>query len=259
MADSMLSSIQNEIGVLNGTEAAAKINAAAAASNKTGFGGIGGGANSQVKSNTENNVNNVTKTVIENIFQKNLTNNFSSKTVDECIGKTTQKNEIGASVGGDVHGGAKVECNQSNTLEQVTECKQMTEAISKTISKTAQELGFKITNENENKSDSEDSGSAKSENVTTGPIQDLGNALSSIFGAALVAELGPVVICVILSCCCCLSLIILIMVMKSGGSSDSEIPRAHQGHRGGNLSTSDYLTISSINFLTEFLSDTSDF
>lgn len=225
MSDAMSSSIANELGVLNGSEAANKLNAIAGASTNSGAGSWGGGSSkSDTNTNVVNNVSNQTKMAVENIFKKNLANNFSSKTVDECIGRTKQTNSIEA-VGVKVGGNANVECNQSNTLEQVSECKQMTEAINKTLSQTAQELGLTVVSESKTSTKSESTAKAETETVSTGPIQDFGNAISGIFGLASIGLAGPfVAYCSIICCCLIISLISSIFLAKSGGGSVNTTP-----------------------------------
>jgi hypothetical protein len=220
MTDSMASSIANELGVLNGTEAATKLNAAAEASNKTGAGAWGGGdAKSSVSTKVSNEVTNATKSHIENIFKKNLSNNFSSETVNECIGKTSQSNEQ-LLKNMNIEGGASVECNQSNSLESVQECKQLSEAINSTISETAQELGFKVSSKTDTVTSSEVAASAKSENVSTGPLQDLGGLIGGIASLASLGIAGPFIVYSCCICCCIiLSIVSSMFVMKSGGGS----------------------------------------
>lgn len=215
MATAMMASMAAEMKALNGTEAAAQLNTAAQSSNQTGFGATGGSSSSNSSTNVTNNITNETITKVENIFEQNLSNNFSVDTVNECIGKTSQSNSQDLS-NMDIGGNAKVECFQTNSLEQVQECKQLSEAISNTTQKTFQELGLKTDVTNSNATTTESSVLSKSENISTGPIQDLGNAISgifsSVFGLASLSFLGPIfgLICCLCSCLICVCLIVLI-------------------------------------------------
>lgn len=182
MATSMMQNMVAEMKTLNGSAAAAQLNNAAGSSNTTGFGSTGGGSSSKSKTSTNTNISNITENKVKNIYQQNLNNNFTSETVQECIGKTTQSNVQDLS-GIKVGGNANVECIQSNSLEQVSECKQMSEAISATTQKTLQELGIATESASETSSALESSNSATSENVSTGPIQDAGTAISSVIGS----------------------------------------------------------------------------
>jgi hypothetical protein len=225
MEDAATSGVAGELSSLNGTEAGAKLNAMAAAASKTGSGGFGGDADSNVSSTASNNVTNQTESIVKNIFKSHISQHLSSKTVDECIGKTTQKNEMNLS-GVKVGGNAKIECNQSNSLESVQECKQLTEAVQKSFTKTAQELGFKVASVSKTTSKTEMKSEAKSESIATGPIQDLGNAVSGILGGVLgLASLGVagpfIVICCCVCCCVLLSCASSMMMKSSGGSGGS--------------------------------------
>lgn len=229
MATTMLTAMTNEMKALNGTEAAANLNTAAQSSNNTGFGASGGSSSSNSKTNVTNNVTNQTIAKVENVFQQNLSNSFSANTVNECIGKTSQSNSQNLS-NMTIGGSANVECFQANSLEQVQECKQLSEAISATTQKTFQELGLKTDTTNTTSSATESTVSSKSENVSTGPIQDLGNAVSGILGSVMgfasLAFLGPILgpICSLCSCIICICLILIIgKSMMSGGDSGSSM------------------------------------
>jgi hypothetical protein len=225
MESAATAGVLGELGALNGTEGAAQLNAMAAAASKTGSMAFGGSSDSNVSSNITNSVTNQTESIVKNLFQSHISQHLNSKTVDECIGKTTQKNEMnlsGVKVGGD----AKVECNQSNSLESVQECKQLTEAVQKSLTKTAQELGFKVSAENKTASKSAMKSEAKSESVATGPIQDIGNAISGILdgvlGLASLGVAGPfIVICCCVCCCILLSCAGSMMMKSSGGGGSS--------------------------------------
>ncbi len=215
MASTMMASMVAEMKALNGTDAAAQLNTAAQSSNNTGFGATGGSSSSSSSTNVTNNVTNETITKVENVFEQNLSNNFSANTVNECIGKTSQSNSQDLS-NMDIGGNAKVECFQANSLEQVQECKQLSEAVSSTTQKTFQELGLKTEVDNSTSTQTESTVSSKSENVSTGPIQDLGNAISGIIGSvtglASLAFLGPILgpICSLCSCIVCILLIVMV-------------------------------------------------
>jgi hypothetical protein len=190
MATAMLASMVAEMKALNGTEAAADLNTASQASNKSGFISMPGTAGSNSKVNVENNVTNETISNVKNIFQQNLSNNFSSNTVSECIGKTNVSNSQDLS-NMDIGGNAKVECIQTASVEQVQNCKLLSSAIQKTTQETLQELGLTVETESSTGTSTESTVTSKSENISTGPIEEMGNAISSIVGAVGLAYLGP--------------------------------------------------------------------
>lgn len=205
MATSMMQSIMAEMKTLNGTKAAAQLNSSAASSNKSGFGSTGGSSSSSSNTASDTEITNITQNKVRNVYQQNLSNNFTSETVSECIGKTTQSNNQNLS-GIKVGGNANVKCNQSNTLEQVQECKQMSEAISATTQKTLQELGIKTDTASETTTSTVASSEATSENVSTGPIQDAGAAIAGVvgavgnlFGMGILATMMPFICCVVIA------------------------------------------------------------
>ena len=283
MADAMTQSIANELNVLNGSKAANKINAAAEAAVKSGFASYGSGSSdASTNTNVSNNVTNSTKQIVENIFKKNLSNNFNSETVNECIGKTTMSNTIAGEnlVAGE---SINVNCIQTNSVEQVQECTQLTEAINKTLSQTAQELGFTVKSASETSSATESTSKTKSEASSEGiasAINAFGNLLSnlnpfnSIFGMTgdAAVAFGIICCCIIISCCILSS----ILVMKSGGTSgtgdgitsglsglSSKMPsglsklkgKFKGGYSNTNSDIIDYLGMASIDLFSDIISD----
>lgn len=224
MAVAMMNSMMAEMNALNGSEAAADLNNASQSSNKSGF--ISSPSSSKSNSDTKqkNTIRNTTRTNIENIFQQNLSNNFSVETVNECIGKTIVNNSQDLS-GIDVGGNANIECIQTATLEQVQNCKQLSQSISKTTQETFQELGLTVESESVTSSDTKSTVTSKSDNVSTGPIEEFGNAISNIMGALGLGFLGPI-LAPICSICSCIIVIVLIIVIfralsSSGGETNS--------------------------------------
>ena len=212
MGTSMMQSMMAEMDTLNGTKAGAQLNNAAGSSNKSGFGSTGGSSSSSAKTSTNTKISNITKNKVKNIYQQNLNNSFTSETVQECIGKTSQSNTQDLS-GIKVGGNANVSCNKSNSLEQVSECKQMASAISETTQKTMQELGIKTETTTQSSAEVESSVSATSENVSTGPIGAIGGAISGILDSAAgllgMAFLGPFLPFI---CCAVIALLIFMFV-----------------------------------------------
>jgi hypothetical protein len=272
MESSAVSSLAAEIQSLNGTEAAAVLNAAAAASSKTGSLAAGGNADADISSKNSNQITNVTQNTIENIMKSHISQNLTSKTVDECIGKTVQSNEqkIGNVTVGE--GNVNIECNQSNSLESVQECAQFSEAIQTSLGKTAQELGFKVETVNKTGNKTEMKSKASSESIATGPIQDLGNAISGMLGLASLGLAAPyIAICCCVCCCILLSCAGSLMISKSGGSSSGSSDNFHAsrgrrgrrgGMRGGYSSTESsdvigYLGLLSASIISDVVSDSS--
>lgn len=208
MATSMISSMIAEMKSLNGTEAAANLNTASQSSNKSGYASMPSDSKSSSNTNVTNNVTNETITNVENIFETNLKNNFTVNTVNECIGKTSISNEQNIS-GIDVGGSANIKCIQTASVEQVQNCKQLSDAVSKTTQATFQELGMIIATESDTGTKTESTVISKSENVATGPIEEAGKAISNIIGAVGLAYMGPIIGSVVICVVCIILLGIL--------------------------------------------------
>lgn len=246
MATAMSQSLIGEMKLINDTDNASILNSAANASNSTGFGSTGGSSSAISNSNVTNNVTNETYSTIQNIYEQNLSSNFSSETVSECIGSTSQSNVQDYS---NIKAGnnATVNCNQSNSLEQVTKCEQLNEAIGKTLQETAQKLGFKIEADSETITQTEVTSVVSSENVSTGAVQDLGtaasgiiNSMSGLLTAFGLAAYGPMIASVILVCCG-ISLIILVIMVANKIMGSSTTPN------NGSLQMNNYPNFSDIN------------
>ena len=224
MSVAMINEIMNNISALSNTTAGTKLNAIADSSNTTGAGASGGTSSSTTSGTETNNITNATYNKIQNIYQQNLQNNFTTETVTNCIGKTTQNNNLSVS---DINakGNANIGCVQTNSLEQIQNCKQMADALNKTAQQTAQQLGLTTTTNNTSATTTDASASATSKNVSTGPIQDLGNAISGVLSGFLnVLGLGMLFSPSGLSLCVfilCILLIFSVIIINSFGSSSS--------------------------------------
>ena len=184
MSNAMSQSMISQMKSLNGTDGAAALNSAVAASNQTGSLSTGGGSTStKNKGKVETNVTNETISRVENIFEQNLANNFTQDTVNQCIGKTNQNNVVDVE-GVKVGGNANIGCTQTNSIEVVQECKQLSEAINKITQDTANELGFVIEGESSTTSVDTVTATTKSDNVTTGALQDLFTGVADVITSA---------------------------------------------------------------------------
>ncbi len=221
MTNNMIQKMMGELNTLSDTSAMAKIDSAANAKNQSSFGATGSSV-ANVNTNVNNTTKNDTNTIIQNIYENNLKNNFNSETVNECIGKTTQTNAL--NIGNVTTGGtANIECVQTNTLEYVQECKQLSESLNKTLEETALDLGFKISSENTTANVSEVKSEAISENKSTGIIEDFANGISSILGSVFGLAMAPYIasfICAIIIILCIVS---IYFAMSSSSSVSSPI------------------------------------
>lgn len=229
MATSMIQEMVGNLNSLSGTQAASQLNASALASSNSGFLGMGASSSTDVNTNVTNNITNQTRVNIENIYEKNLNTNFSAETVNDCIGKTRQTNTIDYS-GTQVGGYANLDCFQENTLEQVQKCEQLSEALNKTLEKTAQELGITVVKKDVTSLTTEMTAEATAESKSTGPIEEVGNAVSgildsigNIFGLTALGAFAPFAIS---ACIVCICLILLssssVLVVGLGGKGGGE-------------------------------------
>jgi len=178
MSSAMLQNLASQMESINGTSAAAALNAAAAGSNSTGaLTTSGGSTDSNTSTNVKNNVDNQTISNIKNVFEQNLNNNFTSETVAQCIGKTELSNELEA---GNINAGGnvKINCIQQNSAEVIQQCEQLSSAINKALSETANALGMEVISGSATEAKTEAKAETEAKNVATGIIQDSGKAVS---------------------------------------------------------------------------------
>lgn len=200
MVNAMTTSVLGSLDALNGTESASALNSSALAKSETSFGSTGGGASTNTSSNVTNNITNETKVAVQSILENNFKSNFTAEMLSECINRTTQQNQIDIS---DVNANnVTIPCIQTNSLQQVTQCKAMQEAISATLNNTAKELGFKVETTSDTSSTAEATTSATAESKATGLVDEMFNGISgiidSMFGGGVIGSLLCVVCCVII-------------------------------------------------------------
>ena len=243
MNSSMVQSLISQMKSLNGTDNAASLNSAANAASNNGSLSTGtSSSSSATDSKISNNVTNETITYIENIFEQNLNNNFSSETVDKCIGKTTQTNTK-TDEAGNVIGDVNIGCTQTNSSEQIQKCTLLSEAINKTLTQTASELGLTIVSESNTKTTSESTTTASAEATSTGIIQDTGTAISGIIDSigGILTGLGTEWIISIVACVCVVLIVIIGIIAFSntkGGEQAIGAAAAYANKSGGYFSNS---------------------
>jgi hypothetical protein len=224
MSQEMMAQLLQDVKNTNNTSLATTLNALADNKSQTGFLSTPpiGKVASKTKQNITQTIENETVNKIQNIYEQNLQNNFTSDTVNECIGKSRQDN-ITDIENIKAEGNVEINCNQANNLEAVQNCQQLATAVSKTSSAVAQELGLTIINESVTKTENEATGVTKTTVEATGPISELGDAFSNILGAFGMAFLTPFVIPSIICSvvCCCIIIIILVGGAYLGGADEN--------------------------------------
>jgi hypothetical protein len=151
-----------------------------------------------------------------------------------------------------IGGNANVECIQTASLEQVQNCKQLSSAIAKTTNNTFQELGLKTSTTNKTSDSTISSNTAKSENISTGVLQDLGSALSNIIDSIGFAFLTPYLMSSCSIFCCIIIMLCLGVVAKLIASNNS----ASSNNLSQSLSTTNLPTtnLSATNLSKSYLS-----
>lgn len=194
-----LAAVKNNVS----TEALAQMNASAASSNKSGFGATGGSSDATTNTNVDlTNINNTTQN-IQNVIETTIANNTSMESVQSCIANVQQSNSN--KFANLVMTGAIIDMsNMSNEAEIATECILTAANTSKSTSEIASKLGITIANDTKTKSEGSITSKTTSENVSTGPIQDLGNAVSGIinsiggiFGNMIMAYACIAIVCLL--------------------------------------------------------------
>lgn len=146
--DSISNFIAGEINNKFSAEQQAKLAQEAKAEAAASALALGAVANSTSNNNsTINNTNLVNiNQDIKNILVNNVTHNTNMESVAECVGSLTASNNFELN-GADVGGNANIALDQDNAAELITECIQNSDLSSGAITKTAQMLGIKVTND----------------------------------------------------------------------------------------------------------------
>jgi len=214
MANAMVQKVLSELKSASGTEAAAQLNNAASGSQSTGAfsTAIANSSSSSTKQNVDRTIQNDTIANIESIFEQKINNSFTSDTVNECIGKTTQSNTLEAD---NIHttGSITADCVQTNSLEQVQECKQLMDSISGATNQALQELGISVAAETEVTAAIEATAESVNTQTQTGGFQDIFNGISSVVGAASMNPFSIICICIV-----CIIISVAVMMMGGGGA-----------------------------------------
>jgi len=244
MNNEMMNTMISKIKTLNGTEAASDVNSTVRSHSANGFASLPiGQSKTDINGNITNDVLNETLITIEDIYETNLKNNFTAENLQSCVVSSAQGN-YGDLSGGTIYGGnnIKVGCTQQNSIDQILNCKQLTDAVANSTADTMKKLGFVVDNtgvtENTVKSKTE----ATSSKVSTGPIQDLtdgiGNVIGSI-GGCLSCQNGGCTICIIVICVLLISSSGGFFIMKSQGGGGKKMNGGYIKNSESNILDSD--------------------
>jgi hypothetical protein len=200
-----------------GQDAMTKLVSDAESKAKQGMGGIGfSSSNSKINTNVTNTNLAYTNVKLENLVKNTVQNKTENKNIQECGTKISQNlsKKIGNIIALE---GAKVEVQFTNkqVIESIAKCQQLNSQVSDITSSIANSLGFTVTEETKQKTDTASEAKSKS----TAETEGVGGMLGALFAALM----GPYALSAIGICCCIISVIVVIIViMKMGGSSNTE-------------------------------------
>jgi hypothetical protein len=220
MSMAMMQQLSTQLDSMSDTDVSSLMNALTDSQQTMGAATLGASSSNNTTNLTSNtNVRNDVNSIVKNKFETNLSNNFTQDTVSNCINKTDVSNDTTVS-GVTVGGNANVACNQYNTVESVTHCEQLADSISKTTSETLNDLGLKVATENTTSTQTTAESVTKSENTSTGVLQDFAGVVDSFTG--LFAAFGLAAVAPYIGICCCVLILIccVFMVMKGMGGGD---------------------------------------
>ena len=213
MISKMLTSAASEIKALSDTNLETALKAQASTNSKSGFLATPISSSATSVNNNNTKIRNETIQNIYNTYEQKLRTNFTSKTVAECIGSNIQNNALNISSINNA-GTTNNNCNQSNDLNTIQNCKQLSNVISDTTNQVFQEYKILTNANNETKQVVNASAESKSTSVATGPIQDLFNGIANVMGASTgLYSLSFIIIS-------CVVLIICVVMMSNKTSSE---------------------------------------
>tara|TARA_Y100000766_G_C18886253_1_gene596009 strand:- start:794 stop:1837 length:1044 start_codon:yes stop_codon:yes gene_type:complete len=215
MVDSIMTSLDKNVS----NDILAELEAKADAATKSGFGSIANG-DAESSSNVENinntSVTNTTNVNLKNIVTNTVVNNFSSKNVSECIAQINNSQEIAVeniNAGGDVNIRA---VSQKQSASLMAECIQNSKVSNGITNDLSRILGVEVKETTSTTSASSSKGEATAKAEQTGPIEEIGDAVSNVMGSIFGNQMMMSVICIVI--------VIIIagcgFMMMSGGMGD---------------------------------------
>lgn len=219
----MMSKLENS----SSADVMAKLAAATDSQQQSGAGSglLSAGSDSSSDSNTNisNKLTNITDTKknLKNIISNNVTNNFKASNIDNCIAtvKNSQKvDNSGIKVSGSVNIG---KITQSQAAKLVSDCVQKANMSGKAIQETLAALKITVKEESETTAKADITGEAKSTQKSTGPIEEIGTAVSGIIGSVGGLMTGMMAPLIILAVVAVIGGLIFYFITKDSGVIDS--------------------------------------
>jgi hypothetical protein len=215
ISNQLYTNIMNNLKQNNTTEIMAELEAQAATNVKNGFASWGGGSsNSDVNNDINWNVTNDVYEEVQNVIENSIENNFTANNLSECINNLSQSQSMvfkGITSGGGVYIGG---LSQQQMADTYTQCIQNQNVGQEITNVMANAMGVTIENDNSNKGNSTQSGTATAETINNGPFESIGEMIGSIlsgigslFGNAKASSIVCVIICGLTICCIVLAVI----------------------------------------------------
>lgn len=187
----VMNQLQDTINRNVSTDILDKMNANAAASQSSGFLSTGSGSSDSdtkiINNYSSKNISN--KSLNQEIITK-LVNNFTQETVNKCIASVENSQYVNYSnkiVYGNFTPGF---IKQTIATDLLTNCMQTSETANNITKQIASTTGVSIVDDSSTSKSSDLTATAAASQQNTGPIQDLGNALSGIIAAVPNAIFG---------------------------------------------------------------------
>jgi hypothetical protein len=107
---------------------------------------------------------------------------------------------------------------QNQSAELMAKCVNESGITNKITSDIKRDLGITTLEENSTTSDNKMKGSATAESKATGPISELGDAVSGVLGSWATATMMPSIISFVACCCCIIIVVVAFFMLKGGGA-----------------------------------------
>ncbi|MBA43157.1 MAG: hypothetical protein CMF62_03995 [Magnetococcales bacterium] len=215
----MVDNIMQNLEKSASTDVMAQLEAAAKSEAKKGFASFGNvESQSDVENITRNVITNENRTNLKNVVANSVTNNFNSEDVKKCIAQIENDQNVEAE-NVDVGGNAIIAVSQDQSAELMAKCVNESGVSNKISSDLARAVGVVIKEDNKTTTDTKMKGSAESKATATGPIEELGDAVSGIIGSVGGLFGGQYIMSFAFCCCCVLVLgVVAFMMFKGGGA-----------------------------------------
>ena len=231
IANNMMQEMMNSIENNNSADILSKLEAQAAASQKTGF--LSTSFGSSVDSDSNNTVNftqrNTNYTNLQNIIENSIANNFTTNNISDCITKVNTNQLVegqNITVGKNVN----IAVKQDQAASLFAECIQTSDIGQKITNTVISGTGVKQENISKTVQHTDISGGATSTQINEGL------SLLASFAPCFALFGGPVIGCIICCIVCCvICIVICVLVKVFSGKSDEKTIVTDENPTNGNM------------------------